>query len=96
MQFVNFTAQKSRFLFSMNLKEIIISQKERDYLLAQSYIQTEGLSTATDLLKNDFIKVIFGLRKAGKSVFVLQMLKETNFAYLNFDDERLLKVKDYR
>ncbi len=80
----------------MNLKEIILSQKEeRDYLLAQKYVPREGLPLAKESLKNDLIKVIIGPRRAGKSVFALQMLKDTNFAYLNFDDERLLTVKDY-
>lgn len=80
----------------MNLKEIIISQKEeRDYLLAQNYVPREGLSLAKESLKNDLIKVIIGPRRAGKSVFALQMLKDINFAYLNFDDERLLAVRNY-
>lgn len=50
----------------------------------------EGPPLAKESLKNDLIKVIIGPRRAGKSVFALQMLKDTNFAYLNFDDERLL------
>ncbi len=80
----------------MNIKEIIISQKEeRDYLLAQNYVPREGLPLARESLKNDLIKVIIGPRRAGKSVFALQMLKGLNFAYLNFDDERLLRIKDY-
>ncbi len=80
----------------MNIKEIIISQKEeRNFLLAKNYIPREGLTSARAALKNDLIKVIVGPRRAGKSVFALQMLKGLNFAYLNFDDERLLTVRDY-
>ncbi|NPA48436.1 MAG: ATP-binding protein [Thermodesulfobacteria bacterium] len=80
----------------MNLKQIIISQKEeRDFLLTRPYIPRENLSSARSSLQNDLIKVIIGPRRAGKSVFALLMLKGYDFAYLNFDDERLLAVNDY-
>jgi len=80
----------------MNIKQVIISQKEeRDFLLARSYVPREGLSVARASLKNDLIKVIIGPRRAGKSVFALLILKGLDFAYLNFDDERLLTIKDY-
>ncbi|WP_068541806.1 ATP-binding protein [Thermodesulfatator autotrophicus] len=80
----------------MNVKQIIISQKEeRDILLTRDYIPRESLTSARNSLKNDLIKVIVGPRRAGKSVFALQMLKDFNFAYLNFDDERLLAIRDY-
>ena len=80
----------------MNIKQLIISQKEeRDLLLARSYVPREGLSSARASLENDLIKVIIGPRRAGKSVFALLMLKGLNFAYLNFDDERLLAINDY-
>jgi predicted AAA+ superfamily ATPase len=40
------------------------------------------------------IKLITGPRRVGKSVFALMMLKQTNFAYLNFDDNQLLNNWD--
>ena len=77
----------------MNLKEVIISQREeRDFLLSQDYVPREGVLSAKSSLNNNLIKVIVGPRRAGKSVFALQMLKDVNFAYLNFDDERLTNV----
>ncbi len=80
----------------MNLKELVISQREeRDYLLAQTYVPREKVSQARESLNNDLVKVIMGPRRAGKSVFALQMLKGLDFAYLNFDDERLLAVRNY-
>ncbi|MBC7962821.1 MAG: ATP-binding protein, partial [Steroidobacteraceae bacterium] len=33
--------------------------------------------------------------RAGKSVFALQMLQDRDFAYVNFDDERLLGLTDF-
>jgi predicted AAA+ superfamily ATPase len=38
--------------------------------------------------------LITGPRRAGKSVFALQLLMNKNFAYLNFDDDLLLKNFD--
>jgi len=78
------------------MKEIISSQKvERDELLGGRYVPREGLKKAKENLKNNLIKVIMGPRRAGKSVFSIQMLEGLNFAYLNFDDERLTSVSDY-
>ncbi len=39
------------------------------------------------------VKVVTGIRRAGKSVFLYQFLKDRPFAYLNFDDDRLGDVK---
>ncbi|MGQ9665578.1 MAG: ATP-binding protein [bacterium] len=38
---------------------------------------------------------MIGPRRAGKSVFALQLLADYNFAYINFDDERLLDIDNY-
>ena len=78
------------------MREIILSQKkERDTLLAGSYIPREKLREAKKYLNKDLIKVIVGPRRAGKSVFAIELLNGLNFAYINFDDERLLYIKDY-
>jgi predicted AAA+ superfamily ATPase len=78
------------------MKNIILGHKlERDELLRQKYIPRDGLQRAQESLKNNLIKVITGPRRAGKSVFALQMLKGIDFAYVNFDDERLIRVSDY-
>jgi len=78
------------------MKEIVLSQKvERDELLGGRYVPREGLKNARENLQNNLIKVIIGPRRAGKSVFSIQMLEGVNFAYLNFDDERLISSSDY-
>jgi predicted AAA+ superfamily ATPase len=78
------------------MNEIILSQKiERDELLEGKYVQREGLKSARESLQGNLIKVIIGPRRAGKSVFSIQMLEGLNFAYLNFDDERLVSILDY-
>lgn len=40
------------------------------------------------------MKLITGPRRAGKSVFSLLLLRGKRFAYLNFDDDKLLKEFD--
>lgn len=78
------------------MKEIIAGHKaERDGLLSAPYVEREGIGEARKSMRNNLIKVIVGPRRAGKSVFALQMLQGQDFAYLNFDDERLLGLSDY-
>ena len=78
------------------IKNIVLQhQQEKEELLARQYVQREQLNEAKKLLKTDLIKVITGPRRAGKSVFSSLLLKDKKFAYLNFDDEGLLKIKDY-
>jgi predicted AAA+ superfamily ATPase len=76
-------------------KEIILQQKnERDYLLSKKYFQRNVEIDLSSYLKSDLIKLITGPRRAGKSIFALQLLKNENFAYLNFDDESLCQYFD--
>lgn len=78
------------------MKDIALGHKaERDEFLKAQYVQREGLQDARQSMKNNLIKVIMGPRRAGKSVFAIQMLEGLDFAYLNFDDERLLGISDY-
>lgn len=78
------------------IKNTILQQKmEKERLLAKAYIHREKLDQFQGILGNDLIKVITGPRRAGKSVFSLLLLKGIEFAYLNFDDENLLKVQNY-
>lgn len=75
------------------LIEILQDQKfERDSYLSNTYIPRDSLKKAKKNLTNKLIKIITGPRRAGKSVFAIEILKDTNFGYVNFDDERLLNV----
>ena len=79
----------------MQLKEVLESQKydlQKEY--SKQLIEREQLKQAEPLLQNNLIKVITGPRRAGKSIFSLELLKEKKFAYANFDEEELLKIKD--
>ena len=73
------------------MKTILLSQrKERDDLLAQKYIIRHTSVDMNELLKSHLIKLITGPRRVGKSTQALLMLKDCNFAYINFDKQELL------
>lgn len=77
------------------MKTTILNQRaERDELLSRPYQQRHTRYDADELLQNPLIKLITGPRRVGKSVFALLMLQGKNFAYLNFDDNQLLKNWD--
>lgn len=77
-------------------KEVILKNKiEMEELLSKEYVCREQLKKNSRLIENKLIKVIVGPRRAGKSILSLLLLKDKEFAYLNFDDEQLLKVNSY-
>jgi predicted AAA+ superfamily ATPase len=78
------------------LKNAIIQQKlEKERFLSKKYIPREKLGAFKQVLSSDMIKVITGPRRAGKSVFAILLLKNEDFAYVDFDDEALLKPDNY-
>jgi predicted AAA+ superfamily ATPase len=76
------------------MKSVIASHRiERDELLSRAFIPRQGLAEAVKSMSGGLIKIVIGPRRAGKSVFALQMLSAScgsDFAYVNFDDERLM------
>jgi len=77
------------------IRNIILQQKEeRDTLLNQQYIPRLNSALVSEYLNTTLIKLISGPRRAGKSVMALQILQQQQFAYLNFDDDLLLKQFD--
>lgn len=78
------------------METTILSQKaERDKLLSKKYEKRYLLDTATLYRDSHPIKLITGPRRAGKSVLALYMLQGKKFAYLNFDDSKLLEGYDF-
>ena len=77
------------------MKTIILNQrKERDELLSRPYL-TRRINQDTEmLLDSHLIKLITGPRRVGKSTQALLMLRDRNFAYLNFDSQQLLDAWD--
>lgn len=80
------------------MNNVVMSHKvERDELLKGGFVPRDGLAEAVQSMAGSLIKVVIGPRRAGKSVFALQMLQAatgSDFAYINFDDERLMPPLD--
>lgn len=77
------------------MKKIILNQrKERDELLSRPYLTRRNSQDADTLLSSHLIKLITGPRRVGKSTQALLMLRNKNFAYLNFDSQPLLDAWD--
>ena len=77
------------------MRTIINNQKkERDILLSRPYLTRHTQYDVDELLASTQIKLITGPRRTGKSTEALLMLKGRNFAYLNFDDGKLLSAWD--
>ena len=77
------------------MKTILQNQrKERDELLSRPYLERRGNQDMDLLLNSHLIKLITGPRRVGKSTQALLMLRNRNFAYLNFDSQQLLDAWD--
>lgn len=73
------------------MKTIILNQrKERDELLSRPYLNRRNIQKVDSLLESHLIKLITGPRRVGKSTQALLLLRDKNFAYLNFDNQQLL------
>ena len=77
------------------MKTIILNQrKERDELMSRPYLVRRSNQDTDLLLNSSLIKLITGPRRVGKSTQALLMLRDKNFAYLNFDNYSLLETWD--
>ena len=77
------------------MKTIILNQrKERDELVSRPYLMRRNNQNVALLLNSHLIKLITGPRRVGKSTQALLMLRDKNFAYLNFDNHPLLDAWD--
>ncbi len=69
-------------------------RQECERLGSLLYVGRQTRHVISLLLQNPQIKLITGPRRAGKSIFALMMLRGQKFAYLNFDDPKLLSLWD--
>ena len=75
------------------MKTIILNQrKERDELMSRPYLTRRSNQDTCLLFNSSYIKLIPGPRRVGKSTQALLMLRDKNFAYLNFDNYSLLEA----
>ncbi|MBI2427178.1 MAG: ATP-binding protein [Candidatus Kerfeldbacteria bacterium] len=78
------------------IKNILLEQKNRqEALLKETYIPRYQTAKLERMVDANLIKVVLGPRRAGKSFFATHTFKPGEAAYVNFDDENLMKVTDY-
>ncbi len=75
-----------------DLTRILMDQKQEleEGIRNKKIIQREEY--LNNLPTTKLIKVVSGIRRCGKSVLIYLMLKGKNFAYMNFDDERIAGI----
>ena len=77
------------------MKNIVLKQRaERDDLASRPYYIRKHIIEIAPFLESSVPKLITGPRRAGKSVYAMQILSDKNYAYLNFDDTLLLGAFD--
>ncbi len=76
------------------IKQIVLEQKgEIKKIFSEKIIPRIILPDVQRVLDSNLIKVIIGVRRCGKSVLSHYLLKNRQYGYVNFDDERLIGVK---
>lgn len=75
----------------MDFRVIIKEQREEleEIDKQERFVSREQEKDAIKFLKHPNILAILGVRRCGKSIFSYMLSKEHDFAYINFDDERL-------
>ena len=79
----------------MDLKTIIKEQKEELEKIEkrENIIKRDNIEQFKKALSHPNILAILGIRRCGKSIFSYLIAKDHKFAYINFDDERLVGLK---
>ncbi len=75
------------------IRQVVIEQQEEiAQIRQQRWVERSILKEMRELLDKNWIKVIVGVRRSGKSTLAHQVLKDRQYGYLNFDDERYIGV----
>ena len=80
----------------MDIKSIIKEQREELEKIEKEelIIPRDKFEEAKNALKYPNILAILGIRRCGKSIFAYLLAKESKSGYINFDDERLIGIKN--
>lgn len=78
-----------------NIKNIIIDQRATidEKLKSKEIIERDGVDKCGKYLSSPNVVLISGIRRAGKSIFAHLLARKRKYAYINFDDERLIGAK---
>lgn len=79
----------------MDIKSIIKEQRAELERIedTENLISREGFEQAEKYLSHPNILVITGIRRCGKSIYSYLLERDSKFAYINFDDERLATLR---
>src|SRR3989344_7023964 len=80
----------------VDFKSIIKEQREEFETIEkrENIIEREKLTEAKKILKYPNILAVLGVRRCGKSIFSYLIAKGSKAGYINFDDERLIGLKN--
>ena len=83
------------FMDAKTIQAILRDQQRRHQRICneKTIIERKDLNTWKKTMDSNLIKVVTGVRRSGKSVFSFQLLNNRTYAYINFDDERLIGLK---
>ncbi len=77
----------------MVISYILARQKEEiESRMAQRIVERDIKRNIEKVLNVDIIKVITGVRRSGKSVLSIDLLKNKDFGYVNFDERELRDI----
>ncbi len=77
------------------IREILVSQREEveEKFRRERIVEREiGKSKIMEFLKHPNIVAILGVRRCGKSILALSVMRGSNAGYVNFDDERFIDL----
>ena len=78
-------------LSSEAIRQVVVEQQEEIVLLRTlPLVERDKMKELLGALDANWIKVVMGIRRCGKSILCHQALKDKEYGYLNFDDERLI------
>ncbi len=77
------------------LKDVVADQQEEmaKLLKGRKIIEREMTARYSGFVGKGIATVVMGVRRSGKSVFSHQLLGNREYQYVNFDDERLRRIK---
>lgn len=77
------------------LREVLLDQNLKREI---DFVQREKYQDLLRDIKTPFIKILTGIRRSGKSTLLIQLKKQHDGIYVNFDDERFVnfKVDDFQ
>ena len=76
------------------LRQVVIEQQEEaENFKKLSLVERTRTKDLLEVIDKNWIKVITGIRRCGKSFLSHQALRNRQYGYINFDDERLIGLE---